>query len=67
MALMLSCNFITGLGSGASGSENVDYDAPADPLNVTVELNEDESTSAVISPDGGELTLVWRGRQRLYP
>ncbi len=58
MALMLSCNFITGLGSGASGSENVDYDAPADPLNVTVELNEDETTSAVISPDGGELTLV---------
>ena len=58
MALMLSCNFISGLGSGTSGSENVDYDAPADPLNVTVELNENETTSAVISPDGGELSLT---------
>jgi hypothetical protein len=57
MAFMLSCNFITGLGSGSSSADSVDYDAPADPVNVTVELNEDETTSAVIPPEGGELTL----------
>lgn len=58
MALMLSCNFITGLGSGSSAEGGIDLDSPADPVNVTVELNEDETTSAVIPPEGGELTLT---------
>lgn len=58
MAFMLSCNFITGLGSSSSDPVSVDLDSPADPVNVTVELNETETTSAVISPNGGELTLT---------
>jgi hypothetical protein len=58
MAFMLSCNFITGLGTGSSNEFSVDLDSPADPVNVTVELNEDETTSSVISPEGGELTIT---------
>ena len=57
MAFMLSCSFITGLGS-SSGTDSVDYDAPADPLNVTVVLNEADSVSGMIPPEGGELTLA---------
>jgi hypothetical protein len=56
MAFMLSCNFITGLGSGSTEG-SVDYDAPADPLNVTVVLNETDSVSGMIPPEGGELTF----------
>jgi len=56
MAFMLSCNFITGLGSGSTEG-SVDYDAPADPLNVSVVLNEADSVSGMIPPEGGKLTL----------
>lgn len=34
---------------------SIDYDAPAEPLDVTVILSDDETTSAVISPEGGNL------------
>ena len=57
-ALTLSCSFVTGLGSSSSSAVPVDLDSPADPVNVVVELNEDETTSSVISPEGGELALV---------
>jgi hypothetical protein len=57
MAFMLSCNFITGLGTGSTEG-SVDYDAPAVPLNVTVVLNETDSVSGMIPPEGGELTLT---------
>jgi hypothetical protein len=57
MVILLSCNSITGL--GASPTEGgVDYDAPADPINVTVVLNGDDSVRGVISPEGGELDFT---------
>ena len=35
----------------------VDYDAPGEPVNVIVNLDEDDTTSALIPPEGGTLTL----------
>jgi hypothetical protein len=58
MALTLSCSLVTGLGSAAPGSGDIDFDAPADPVTVTVVLNEDDSVSGVISPEGGELDFT---------
>jgi hypothetical protein len=57
-ALTLSCSFVTGPGSSSSSAVPLDLDSPADPVNVVVELNEDETTSSVVSPEGGELALM---------
>lgn len=58
MAFTLSCSLVTGLGSAVPGSGDIDFDAPADPTNVTVVLNEDDSVRGVISPEGGELDFT---------
>ena len=36
----------------------VDFNTPGDPVNVQVTLTEDETTSATITPEGGELSLI---------
>ena len=58
MALVLSCSFIAGQGSNAAGTGSVDDDAPADPTNVIVVLNEADTARGVIWPDGGELAFT---------
>ncbi len=45
-------------GATAVSTDRVDYDAPANPLDVTVVLNDRETASAVITPQGGRLTLT---------
>jgi hypothetical protein len=55
----ISCSLFTSTGSnGGSNAEVVDFVSPADPLNVTVQLDEASTASDMISPNGGSLSLT---------
>ncbi|HET7142899.1 MAG TPA: hypothetical protein VFI68_02660 [Anaerolineales bacterium] len=59
LIVSLSCNFL--FPTTAKNNTNapvVDFEAPAEPLNVTVQLDEASTTSSTITPSGGSLSLT---------
>jgi hypothetical protein len=58
----LSCSLLTPETSSDSGQPAdlsvTDFEAPAQPLNVTVELDEAATTSDLFSPSGDVMTLT---------
>jgi len=63
LALMLSCNFLTvgGTTEPVVPSENgpiIDLSLPANPINVTVELDETHSQSGLFSPSGSTMSVT---------
>jgi len=68
LVLMLSCNFFNGKGTAepVANSDNtvnikditVDLSAPANPINVTVELDDANSKSGMFSTNGSVMSLT---------
>ena len=57
--MSISCEVFTPTSSKSSGNTPViDFVTPADPLNVTVTLDESSTASAMISSNGGSLSLT---------
>lgn len=68
LILTLSCNFLSGGGTRQPAEDpdpiasveipTVDFDAPANPVNVTVELDEAHSQSGMFSMNGSVMSLT---------
>lgn len=68
LILTLSCRFLSGGGTTQPADNpdpavsvdvpTVDFDAPANPVNVTVELDETNSTSGMFSTNGSVMSLT---------
>ena len=66
ISMSLSCNLLTPDSSSdvdttpsdVTNLPVIDFDAPAEPLNVTVELNEADTVSGMFSPNGSSMTLT---------
>ncbi len=55
----ISCSLFTpGNSNNSNNVSGLDFEAPAQPINVTVQLDQDYSTSDMISVDGGSLFLT---------
>ncbi len=58
-SLSLSCSFLTSGGTDSSRDlPTVDFVSPAEPLNVTVQLDETSTISGSVSPEGGAMSLT---------